>query len=181
MSFNKPLLSVLFVLISSSLLLAACSSGRVEALGEAGILAEPSGREPVSPTAVQAQAEILAEEPAPASAGWGEGETMFDSQGAVEVAVTPVNLDNSGGRIDFEVALNTHSVDLSMDLAEMAVLQTDSGLLVQASSWDAPRPGHHVDRILSFLLDEDGEQLLEGVEEINLVITGLEGAERFFT
>ena len=45
---------------------------------------------------------------------------MVDEQGAVSVAVTPVELSETGSALRFEVALNTHSVDLDMDLAELA-------------------------------------------------------------
>jgi hypothetical protein len=38
-----------------------------------------------------------------------------DEQGAVIVVVEPVNLDSPGETLDFEVSLDTHSVDLSTD------------------------------------------------------------------
>jgi hypothetical protein len=34
----------------------------------------------------------------------------------------PVNFDDPGNTIDFEISLDTHSVDLSMELAEIAQL-----------------------------------------------------------
>ncbi len=58
-----------------------------------------------------------------------------DGQGAVEVEVTPSNLTNPGETLDFEVGLNTHSVNLNMDLATLATLKTDTGFSVNASSW----------------------------------------------
>lgn len=47
-------------------------------------------------------------------------ETMTDEQGAVRVSVTPLNLDETDKEnLAFEVAMDTHSVDLSMDLATL--------------------------------------------------------------
>ncbi len=51
----------------------------------------------------------------------------------------------------FDVALDTHSVDLDgVDLARQAVLRTDAGVVVQPSAWDAPRGGHHRSGTLRF-------------------------------
>lgn len=49
-------------------------------------------------------------------------ETVPDEQGAV----TPLNLADEAATLAFEVAMNTRSVDLSMDLATLATLTTDA-------------------------------------------------------
>jgi hypothetical protein len=116
----------------------------------------------------------------PNTSEWGEDLSQVDSQGAVEVKVTPVNLDDPGNTIDFEISLDTHSVDLSMDLAEIAQLITDTGRSVSAVLWDAPMGGHHVGGILSFPTAVDGGQLLDGANEIQLVFSNLEVPERIF-
>src|SRR5262245_28854448 len=41
--------------------------------------------------------------------------TRTDEQGAVTVEVKPLNLNSPGQTIDFEVSMNTHSVNLGMD------------------------------------------------------------------
>jgi len=71
---------------------------------------------------------------APALAHLSEG-------GQVSVEVTW--LGPAAGPV-FEVAMNTHSVDLDgYDLAKLAVLRTDKGQEVRPSRWDAPAGGHH--------------------------------------
>jgi hypothetical protein len=104
----------------------------------------------------------------------------IDEQGAVVVEVTPVNLDSPGESLQFEVALNTHSVDLSMDLAALATLTTDSRKTVQASQWDAPVGGHNVIGKLIFPATVDGQPVLNGAKELTLTIKELDAPERVF-
>jgi hypothetical protein len=68
-----------------------------------------------------------------------------DEQGAVVFQVTPLDLTNPTDTLDFDVAMNTHSVDLGIDLAPLSTLMTDTGLTLQATKWDAPGGCHHVD------------------------------------
>ena len=106
-------------------------------------------------------------------------ETVSDSQGAVIVDITPKNF--TAETLDFGVSLNTHSVDLSMDLAAMAILTTDTGITVPASLWDAPRGGHHVAGTLQFPASVDGKSVLEGAKQITIKIVNLDAPERVFT
>ena len=92
----------------------------------------------------------------------------------------PLNPNNPTQTLDFNVRLNTHSVDLSMDLAVLAIIETDAGLTVQATTWDAPRGGHHVTGILSFPGSVDGTPILEGVTKMTLTITDVDAPERVF-
>jgi len=48
--------------------------------------------------------------------------TRLDEQGAVVFEVTPLNLGTPAETLEFDVAMNTHSVDLSMDLAGLSTL-----------------------------------------------------------
>ncbi len=109
-----------------------------------------------------------------------EGITRTDQQGAVIVEVTPLNLDQPGQTLDFQVSMNTHSVDLSMDLATLATLATDAGLQVQAITWDGPLGGHHVSGILSFPATAEGKSLLEGSSELTLTIRSVDAEARIF-
>jgi hypothetical protein len=104
-----------------------------------------------------------------------------DNQGAVTFAVKPENLTNPGNVLIFDVSMNTHSVDLSMDLAQLATLATDNGRSVQAILWNAPRGGHHISGKLSFSTDVDGMQLLAGVTRLTLTIINVDAPERVFT
>ncbi len=84
------------------------------------------------------------------------------------------------GRLVFEVAMNTHSVDLSMDLAELAELVTDTGLTLPALSWSGGS-GHHVTGYLEFALPE-GAASSQFAEAKNWVLTirGVEVNQRVF-
>ena len=106
--------------------------------------------------------------------------THTDQQGAVTVAVTPLNLNKPSDKLEFDVALDTHSVDLSMDLATLATLTTDTGISVQASSWDAPRGGHHVEGKLNFPSMKAGKSILEGASKITLTLVNVDAASRVF-
>ncbi len=174
-------------------LLTACGNSGIEPetaadpLLAAGLATESTAQESVSaPSEVAEPGEIIVEqivEPAgdQAQSGWPDGEVQLDEQGFVEVAVTPLNLNASDGSLDFSVGLNTHSVDLSMDLASLATLEADNGLGVQAVSWEAPLGGHHVSGILSFPVTTDGTSLLEGASHLTLRIHDVDAAERTFT
>ena len=106
--------------------------------------------------------------------------TRLDEQGAVIVEITPLNLDTSADNLEFDVAMNTHSVDLSMDLATLSVLSTDTGVTIQAVKWDATPGGHHVEGKLIFPAANDGASVLEGASKLTLTITNLDAPTRVF-
>jgi len=109
------------------------------------------------------------------------GLTRTDEQGAVVVDVSPINLSAPGETIDFEVGRNTHSVDLSMDLATLATLKTDTGLTAVPVSWDGVSGGHHISGKLVFPASTDGKPILEGANVLTLVILNVDAPERSFT
>jgi hypothetical protein len=106
--------------------------------------------------------------------------TKSDSQGAVTMEITPTNLENPGDAVIFDVLMDTHSVDLSMDLAQLAVLSTDTGKTVQATLWDAPRGGHHVEGKLTFPSTKDGFDLLDDAKSVTITITNVDAPTRIF-
>ena len=106
--------------------------------------------------------------------------TRSDEQGEVTVNVTPLNLDNPSDQLEFDVALETHSVELSMDLAPLATLTTDTGIEVQATTWDAPRGGHHVQGKLIFPATKDGKMILDEASKLTLTITDVDAPSRVF-
>lgn len=111
----------------------------------------------------------------------GQDATLVDQQGAVIVEVTPLNLDQPGQTLDFQVSMNTHSVDLSMDLTALATLETDSGRQVGAVAWDGPSGGHHVSGTLSFPALIEGKPLFEGASQFTLTIRSVDAEARVFT
>jgi len=132
---------------------------------------------PISPS------DRLATQVAPVETGATEAGsqlTRVDEQGAVVIAITPLNLDQTADILEFNVLMDTHSVDLSMDLAPLATLTTDTGVTLQASLWDAPRGGHHVSGRLIFPSTADGRSVLEGAGMLTLTIVNLDAAVRTF-
>jgi hypothetical protein len=106
--------------------------------------------------------------------------TRMDEQGAVIFEVTPLNLGTPADTLEFAVSMNTHSVDLSMDLAQLATLSTDAGLTVQASKWDATPGGHHVSGKLIFPSTQDTKSILEGASKLTLTIINVDAESRIF-
>jgi hypothetical protein len=90
-------------------------------------------------------------------------------------------LDQPGDTLKFEVAMNTHMVDLSMDLATLTTLTTDTGLTLQPTAWDAPKGGHHVEGTLSFPATQSGKAILDGAKQLTLTMTGINNVTRTFT
>ncbi|HLO17553.1 MAG TPA: hypothetical protein VK206_22175 [Anaerolineales bacterium] len=103
-----------------------------------------------------------------------------DEQGAVVFAVTPLNLETTADTLEFDVAMNTHSVDLSMDLATLSTLSTDTGLTIQATKWDATPGGHHVSGKLIFPASANGKSILEDAKKLTLTIANVDAASRVF-
>jgi len=106
--------------------------------------------------------------------------TRMDEQGAVIFEVTPLNLGTPADTLEFDVSMNTHSVDLSMDLAQLATLSTDAGFTVQASKWDAAPGGHHVSGKLLFPSMQDTKSILEGASKLTLTIINVDATSRIF-
>lgn len=151
---------------------------------------------PVSSSTIQPSVELLATTPSLSPATPTQAATdqpvqpsgaqaiqlaeLTDSQGAVTVIVKSLDLNSSQDKLDFEVALDTHSIDLSMDLAALATLTTDTGLSVQAAKWDALLGGHHVSGTLSFPSTLEGKAILDGASTLTLIIKDVDASERVF-
>ena len=141
--------------------------------------ATPANPTPTQPVPVSPTASVTATSPADNTTASSDL-ARSDEQGAVTVAVIPLNLTSAGDTLEFDIALNTHSVDLSMDLATLATLSTDTGITVQPTLWDAPRGGHHVEGKLIFPAMVDGKSILEGTSILTLTIANLDVPSRVF-
>ncbi len=106
--------------------------------------------------------------------------SRVDEQGAVSITVKPSNLDKPDQTLDFEISMDTHSVDLSMDLTALATLTTDTGVTTNAVTWDAPRGGHHVSGKLSFPNKINGVALLKDASTLTLILRNIDIPERRF-
>lgn len=177
---RKVLLLGLIVLL---LALAACNQERSTSGAEA-----TTGTE--APTASAETAVTPPSSPAdPADSDQVDSTTPADltqsaEAGAVTVQVTPLTLQEpQATALDFQIVMDTHSVDLGMDLAQTAVLRIGDQEIA-ANAWQAPAGGgHHVEGTLSFpAIDDSGRRWLEGATAVTLIIRDLAGiAERSFT
>ena len=156
---------ILPLLLTLTIILAACSSA-------APALDPPAGTSQAAP-----QPALVSTEPAQTGAG---DMTRTDQQGLVVIEVTPLNLETPGDNLEFNVAMNTHSVDLGLDLASLATLTNDTGITVQATTWEAPSGGHHVSGKLIFPATKDGKSILEGASKLTLAIINVDAASRVF-
>jgi hypothetical protein len=95
------------------------------------------------------------------SPGW-DLSTQRDDAGRVEIDVTPLALN--GNTWEFEVALNTHSVDLGFDLTEVGALRCDQGQEFEAVAWEGSGPGgHHRSGVLKFAAPDHPTSYVEVV------------------
>jgi hypothetical protein len=152
------------LLVVGALLLSACAAAAVPA-------SAPLEGSPIPAGGIPAGIDPFAS---------SESLARVDEQGAIVVEITPLDLGTASEQIEFEVALNTHSIDLVMDLAPLSTLTTDTGLAVAAESWDAPLGGHHTSGRLTFPLTQDASTLFRGASTVTLTITDLEVPSRVF-
>lgn len=174
-----------------AVILAACAgaqggAAQVPAAATAPATDKPAAAPTVAPTATTAAPTVAptatqARPPAPVVTG---NLTQNAEAGAVAVEITPLNLsDPKANTLDFKVAMNTHSVDLSADLAKLATLKVGD-VVVAAQAWETPASGgHHVQGTLRFpATAADGKPLLAGATSFSLTIRNLAGVpERTFT
>jgi hypothetical protein len=158
--------SVALFLLALALSAAACSASPATAtiLAATATAPEPPAANPTSAPANAPSANLA----------------RSDAQGTVEFVVTPLNLSSPGETLDFDVAMNTHSVDLAWDLAAQSTLATDTGLEVKGTSWPVGS-GHHYEGTLTFpARTADGQPLLDGAKTLTLTITDADAPERVF-
>ena len=144
-------------------------------LGVAGCSANPATATPLPATAAVVEPAAVNPTPVPSA-----DLARSDAQGAVEFVVTPLNLASPGETLDFDVSMNTHSVNLAWDLAAQSTLATDTGLEVNGTSWPVGN-GHHYAGTLTFpAKTTDGKPLLEGAQKLTLTIKDADAPERVF-
>ena len=164
-------------LLAIGLVLAACSSATPSSSTQPFV--EPTANPPTQSPATPTQ-DSVAQPAQRAGAQALQLAKLSDNQGAVTVIVKPLDLNSSQDTLKFEVTLDTHSIDLSMDLAALATLTTDTGQSVPAAVWDTPLGGHHVSGTLSFPSKVDGKALLDGASKLTLIIKDVDSPERVF-
>jgi hypothetical protein len=76
--------------------------------------------------------------------------SIVSRSNGVTVDVKPMQFA-AGKPAKFEVSMNTHSVDLGVDLIAVSTLTDDQGKEYRPVSWDGPGPGgHHRSGVLEF-------------------------------
>jgi len=174
-------------LIIGALGLAACAGSPAPAAGlPDGEPAVSTAALPSTPDAAAVSTAARPSTPAASTQGNSAGSpsqelARSDAQGAVEVIVSPSSWTREAeGTLEFEVSMETHSVELSMDLAKLATLRTDTGLTLQALDWSGGG-GHHVTGVLRFPSSTpDGQPLLDGAGLLILTILDLDAPSRAF-
>jgi hypothetical protein len=170
---KRFVLPILFALTS---ILAACASSQVDT-----DLTAPSPAFGSSITSTPTPTDDPALLPILFPNGEGNSElTRTDEQGAVVFEVTPLNLGTPADTLEFDIAMNTHSIDLGMGLASLSTLSTDTGITLQATKWDAIPGGHHVSGKLIFPAMKNGKSTLEGVSKLTLTIINVDATSRVF-
>lgn len=73
-------------------------------------------------------------------------QTLTSDENDVEFQITPLAPN------EFQIAMNTHSVDLDFDLTQISTLHDNFGKDYYPFKWDGSEPGgHHREGILKFL------------------------------
>lgn len=73
------------------------------------------------------------------------------AEGGVTVRATPLAVGDADAIWRFQLSLDTHTVNLTQDLTQLAVLVDPSGKSYPATAWDGDPPGsHHRQGVLSF-------------------------------
>ena len=157
---NKKMILLASVFTLLALLLAACGG-------------TPTPTPAPAPTKAPSAASNA--QPATSKSGGAGFETKSNEGGSVTVEVKPTALD-VGKPIVFDIAMNTHSVDLSDDMTKITILRDDAGKEFKPTAWDGPDGGgHHREGTLTFAALANKSKFVE------LVIQGLAGVpERVF-
>jgi hypothetical protein len=84
------------------------------------------------------------------------------TEAGVTVSVTPKAVAAGAKTWDFDVALNTHTKDLSDDLVKSTVLVDERGVEYRTVAWEGAGPGgHHRSGVLKFAAGKQVPNALE--------------------
>ncbi len=101
------------------------------------------------------------------NAGGNNLVTQSKNAGTVNISITPT-LNNS--QYEFNIELNTHSVELNYDLVATSFLTNESGQTIKPSSWEGDGPGGHHRKGQLFFLPFPSKP-----KALNLTISGIGG------
>ena len=140
------------------------------ALSLAACAGAPTPTATPAPTKALTATRAAASNPAASSASKSSA-TAFESQsnagGSVTVEVKPTKL-RVGEPVVFDIAMNTHSVELADDMTKISILRDDAGQEYKPTAWDgAEGGGHHREGSLKFAALKSKPKYVE------LIIKGL--------
>ena len=101
-------------------------------------------------------------------------ESKTDNQLAVTITVTPIDISSQLKKWEFEIVMDTHSVELNQDLTKMAVLVDDQGKEDKPLSWEGTIGGHHREGLLIF------NQIIPTPKSVQLKVSGIGDVIRSF-
>jgi len=130
------------------------------------------------PAATNQPANSVNANPAPASSNPTpvKLEPKTDSQASVTVKVTPSDTSPQSAEWKFDVAMDTHLVELNQDMLKSAVLVDDQEKGYTPLRWDGPNAGgHHREGTLVF------QPISPLPKSIELKISGVGGVIRDFS
>lgn len=100
------------------------------------------------------------------------GGTRTVDGGSVSVQIT---WDGNPTPLQFEVAMDTHSVDLDRyNLSELSALRNSRGEELRPVAWEAPKGGHHREGTLLFA---EGAGFVSGSRYLELAVRDVAGVE----
>src|SRR3989344_4307477 len=102
-------------------------------------------------------------------------ESKTDNRSAVFVTVTPIDISPQSKEWKFDVAMDTHSVELDQDMIKSAFLVDDRGEQYEPINWEGPAGGHHREGVLIF------NQITPTSKSVELRISGIGDVVRSFT
>lgn len=95
-----------------------------------------------------------------------ELESITQKAGEIEVTVTPIQ---TGKSVNFEIQLETHSVELTYEMEKITTLKTKTGL-VKPVRWEGDLPGGHHRKGALVFPDISGKP-----EDFVLIIENIDG------
>lgn len=101
-------------------------------------------------------------------------ELEASDEAEVAVEVIPENLGVKLNKNIFDVAFNTHSVDLNYDFAKISTLKDDQGGVYEAEAWSGGASGHHLSGKLIF------PKISATAKSVQLEIDNINGVKRIF-
>jgi hypothetical protein len=103
-------------------------------------------------------------------------ETKTEEQESVTVVVTPLDLSPNSKEWKFDVLMDTHSIELDQDMAQVSVLVDGEGEEYKPIRWEgAEAGGHHREGVLIF------NEIKPTPKFVELKISGIGDVVRNFT